>query len=916
MTENTQARLLLVDGHSLLFRAHYAFFRNPLINSKGMNTSAVFGFMNMMLKAIEDVSASHVVVAFDTAGDTFRNELYAEYKGNRDECPVEITEQTPYAIELVKAMNLPVVTNPRYEADDLLGTLAVRFAEAGSHVTILTGDRDMLQLVRPHLTVMLTKSGVRETAIYDSEASVVETLGVVPEKVPDLKGLQGDSSDNIPGVPGVGPKTACKLLDAHHDLEGIYAALPEMKKSKMKERLEENKELAFLSRELGRIVTDVEVPLELDQAKRGPGNREALQDLTATLELRRIANLLGEEDVEASQADEEEPEYILVDSAEGLEAMCQELQDFPALAIDTETTSPHPMRAELVGISISGQARKAYYIPLAHIGPETQGTLFPSEGDDFAQLEKKVVFEALVPLAGPGSDKILVGQNFGYDYLVLKRAGFELGPMGFDTMVAAYVLDPGKRRYDLKSMAFEHLGLKMKTFAETVPKGSTFANLTPEEGLPYAACDADATLRLFLSFSPQLKEQGLEKLYREIELPLVQVLAQMEYSGIRLDPKILEELSAEFQVEMDQLVAKAHELAGREFNLKSPSQLSTILFEEMGYEPIKKTKSGFSTDADVLTQLEAFQDCKLAGVVHRHRHLAKLKGTYLDTLPKEIHPKTKRVHASFHQTVAATGRLSSSDPNLQNIPIRSDEGKRIRTAFLPAEGHVYLGADYSQIELRILAHMSQSKVLVEAFQKGLDVHRQTAEVVFSVPAEEVTSEQRNQAKTINFGLIYGQSAHGLAQQLLISRKEAQAFIETYFERLPEVKSFLEEIKTEAKAQGFVETMLGRRRQIPELSSKNPARRAFAERIAINTPIQGTAADLIKMAMLSVSRRLQAEGLSTQLILQIHDELILEAPEAEIEAATRLLQECMEEALELKVPLVATVSTGKSWAELK
>jgi DNA polymerase-1 len=892
--------VLLVDGHSLLFRAHYAFFRNPLTNSKGMNTSAVFGFLNMLLPVIKQGGFAYVVVAFDKSSDTFRRKLYSEYKANRSECPTEIIEQTPYARRLVQAMNLPVVESDDYEADDLLGTLAHRFRGPEHPVTILTGDRDILQLVDDHISVAMTRSGTKDMEEFHSVEDVVAKLGVIPARVPDLKGLQGDSSDNIPGVPGVGPKTAIKLLGEHDTLEGVFEAVPAMKKSKLKERLEEHRDMAFLSRELGRIVTDVEFDLELSQAHLGAFNADALRGLGKELELRRISDLI---DGEAEQHAAPETSYHLITDEAGLRVMVDALRGCPVLAVDTETTSQHPMLAELVGVSLSGEAHAAYYVPVGHRGEGAEG-----------QLSWEVVRETLKPLIG--GETPVVGQNIAYDLLVLRRAGLELGPIACDTMVAAWVLDPSRRRYDLKRMASDHLSWTMKNFRDVVGKKATFAEVPVAEALDYAAGDADATLQLYQLFHPQLETQGLKELFTSLELPLVRLLGDMEETGIGIAPEVLTEIGEELKQEMASLEAQVHELAGENFNIKSPAQLSKVLFGSLGYEPIKKTKSGYSTDAEVLKQLEAFQGCKIAGLVHRHRHLAKLMGTYIETLPGQIHPETGRIHASFHLTSAATGRLASSDPNLQNIPVRSPEGRRIREAFRPAPGKQFVAADYSQIELRILAHMSGSKVLCTAFEEGGDVHRRTAAEVFGIPEEEVDSEQRSRAKAINFGLIFGQSAHGLSNQLLISRKEAQEFIDRYFERLPEVQNFLEQTKAKAREQGFVETLLGRRRFIPELKSSRAQARAFAERIAINTPIQGSAADLIKRAMLHVQETLRTAQSDAKLILQIHDELILECPEGDVEATRSLLKSVMEGAMKLAVPLVVSLSDGKTWAELK
>lgn len=886
----------MIDGHSLLFRAHYAFFRNPLRNSRGMDTSAVFGFMNMILPLFEREAPRYALCAFDVSGHTFRNDLYSEYKANRGECPTEIIEQTPYARSLIQAMNLPVVELEGFEADDLLGTLAKRFATDEHPVTIVTGDRDALQLVDGKVRVMLTKSGIRETVLYTKPEEVERDLGVPPEKVPDLKGLQGDSSDNIPGVPGVGPKTAIKLLTAHGDLEGIYEALPDMKKSKMKERLEENRELAFLSRQLGKIDCAVDFPLTLAECERGEYDRERLLELVRELELTRIAKMIQVED-RADDAD-----YQLVTTEAELDACLKELAAAEEIGVDTETTSQHATRADLVGVSLSAGGRKAWYIPVAH-------------QDERPQLAWETVREKLRPLLGEGG-KPSIGQNLQYDWLVLDRHGLRLGAVGHDTMVGAYVLNPTRRRYDLKTLALEELGWTMKTFAETVPKGGTFDQVPLDDALGYAAADAEAAFELCALQRPALEEAGLQSLYGDLELPLVPLLARMQKVGIRVLPEKLAEISGTFTEEIDGLEAKAHELAGREFNVNSPSQLATVLFEELGFQPVKKTKTGYSTDSGVLAQLAAYQGCELAKVIDRYRHLAKLRSTYLEALPKEIHPDTGRIHASFNQTVAATGRISSSDPNLQNIPVKTAEGRRIREAFVPAEGKVFVAADYSQIELRIMAHMSGSKVLREAFEEGEDVHTRTAAEVFEVDLGEVDSTLRDRAKAINFGLIYGQSAHGLSQQLLISRGEAQEFIESYFGRLPEVKEFIEHAKLSATEKGYAETLLGRRRAIPELQSAKGSARGFAERIAVNTPIQGSAADLIKRAMLGVDEALAPLGDAARVVLQIHDELIVECEADKADEVADTLRRVMEGAMELSVPVVVSVGRGETWAALK
>ncbi len=893
--------LYLFDGHSLLFRAHFAFFRNPLINSRGKNTSAVFGFMNMVLPLLEKEAPRYAAVAFDLSDHTFRNDLYPLYKANRPECPPEIIAATEDARKLVSAMNLPVVVHPGFEADDVLGTLARRFAADAGSVTIVTGDRDALQLVDGRIRVLLNRGAPRGDELFATPADVERELGVPPAKVPDLKGLQGDTSDNIPGVKGVGPKTAVKLLTEHDTLDGVYAALPGMKASKLKENLSTHREDAFMSRTLGTIVTDVPIATTLAECERRGYDREKLLELTRDLELGRIARMIEPESVDGPAA-AAPVDYRLVQSEAALAEVVAALAAADEVAIDTETTSLSPMQARLVGVSLSVAQSAAWYVPVGH-------------RDVPDQLPVATVMAALEPVLGAAGAKPALGQNLQYDWLVLKRHGLTLANLGFDTMVAAYVLNPTRRRYDLKTLALEELGMVMRSFEEVAGKDKGFDEVPLDSALGYAAADADAAFRLTARFRPALAAEALDGLYRDVELPLVTLLARMQEHGIRVDPAVLATLGRDLETELAELQAKAEAAAGESFNLGSPAQLARILFEKQGYEPVKKTKTGFSTDADVLRILEA-RGSEVARLVNRHRHLAKLKGTYVDTLPGMIHPETGRVHAGFHQTIAATGRISSSDPNLQNIPIRTPEGRRIREAFVAAPGHVFVSADYSQIELRILAHMCGSKLLREAFAAGADVHRRTAGEVFGIPEAEVTPEQRSRAKSINFGLIYGQSAHGLAADLGITRTEAGEFIKRYFERLPEVSAFLEKCKEEARERGFVSTLLGRRRSVPEIASRDPGTRAFAERIAVNTPIQGSAADLIKVAMRGVEAELMAAGDRARMVLQIHDELVVETPEDEADRVEATMRRVMAGALALEVPIEVNVSRGRTWAELK
>ncbi|MBI4868717.1 MAG: DNA polymerase I [Candidatus Wallbacteria bacterium] len=894
------SRVFLIDGYSLLYRAHYALINSPLITSKGFNTSGLFGFINMLFTLFEREQPEYVAVAFDKGEKTFRNDLYPEYKGTRQKTPDELIAQFPYARDIVRAMNLPAVEIEGYEADDLLGSLARRFSGQGLDVVIVTGDRDSLQLVTPNVKVLMTKRGVSETVLYDPERVQLD-FGVTPEQFVDLKALQGDTSDNIPGVPSVGPKTAAKLIADHGSLDGVYANLDKVK-GKLRENLENNRHLAYLSRDLARIRSELEYPLALEACRPGTYDREALRRLFLELELRKLASLIspGETGPQPAAAD-----YRTVLAEADFAELLEALGRAQTLSLDTETTSVSPMRAELVGISLATEEGRAHYIPLAHryLGaPE--------------QLERAAVLERLRPLLTDPAKRI-VGQNLKYDVIVLARHGLDIAPPAFDTMVASYVLDPTRLQHNMDGLALEHLGVKSLPYSEVVPKDRTFDTVDVALATRYSGEDADLALRLTRVLGAKLEESGLTKLFADVEMPLVPVLARMERNGIAIDSDYLRDLSKEMLVEIRQLESTIHGLAGEEFNVNSPQQLSRILFEKMGLPVIRKTKTGTSTDAAVLEELEKAHGSEIAAYINRYRHLVKLRGTYVEALPLLVHPETGRIHSSFGQVVAATGRLSSSDPNLQNIPVRTEIGNRIRKAFRPQPPDwLFVGADYSQIELRILAHVTQSQVLMKAFAEGGDIHTETASLIFGVPAAQVDAPMRNRAKGINFGIIYGMGAFGLANRLDITQSEAKAFIDSYFERLPEVKTFIDSTVARARKDGFVTTLLARRRELPEIRSSNANLRGFAERTAVNTPIQGTAADLIKLAMIRLDAEMRSRGMRSRLLLQIHDELVCESPPDELETMSECLKRVMEGALALSVPLVANVRTGADWSQLK
>ncbi|MBA6413819.1 DNA polymerase I [Parahaliea sp. F7430] len=895
--------IVLVDGSSYLYRAFHAL--PPLSNSKGEPTGAVRGVISMLKRLLKDYPQSPVVVVFDAKGKTFRDELFAEYKAQRPPMPDELREQVEPIHKLVEALGLPLICVPGVEADDVIGTLARQASEQGRAVVISTGDKDMAQLVDANTTLVNTMTG---TAM--DETGVKEKFGIPPSLVIDLLALMGDKVDNIPGVAGVGEKTALALLQGLGGLEEIYAGLDKVAElsfrgaKTMGPKLEAARDQAFLSYQLATIKTDVELSETPETLSNKAPDKEALLEWYTRLEFKAwLDELLSDEDQPAAEQLEQEYETI-TDQAE-LERWIARLKQAEVFAFDTETTSLKYMDAELVGLSFAVEVGKAAYVPLAHDYPGAP-----------EQLERDSVLEQLRPLL-EDSALAKVGQNLKYDASVLANHGVTLRGIRYDTMLESYVLDSVATRHDMDSLALKYLGLKTTSFEEIAGKGAkqlTFNQIPLEQAAHYAAEDADITLRLHQALWPKLEQEaGQVSVFEDIEMPLVPVLSQIERQGALISRELLQQHSSDLAKRLQVLEEKAHELAGQPFNLGSPKQLGEILFEKLELPVIRKTPKGApSTAEEVLAELAL--DYPLPKLLLEYRSLSKLKSTYTDKLPEMINDKTGRVHTSYHQAVAATGRLSSSDPNLQNIPIRTVEGRRVRQAFIAPQGYRIVAADYSQIELRIMAHLSADEGLLKAFKDGLDVHRATAAEVFETPLEAVSSEQRRKAKAINFGLIYGMSAFGLARQLHLGRNEAQEYIERYFERYPGVQDYMDRTRELAHDKGYVETLFGRRLYLPEINARNKMRVQAAERMAINAPMQGSAADIIKKAMLSVHAWLQDERQDARIIMQVHDELVLEVAEQEVEAISARVCELMAGAAQLAVPLLVEAGAGANWDE--
>jgi DNA polymerase I len=886
--------LYLIDGSSYIFRAYFG-IRQFLSTSKGFPTNALYGFINMLQKVVRDEKPDYLAVAFDSKEKTFRHEMYSDYKANREAPPEDLAKQFPYFEPLVQAFNIHSVRVPGYEADDIMGTLAKKGGEMGLQVVIVSGDKDMMQLVSTDIRMLDTMKN-KWFGIEDVE----EKFGVTPDRVIDVMGLMGDSSDHIPGVKGVGPKTASELIRKFGTINELYERIDEVDKKKLKEKLIQDKEMALLSRQLVTIDTSMELDFELEAFELKPSNDAELRKLFSEFEFSSMLGELEDSSEPAEDLPKIESHYETILSEPDFERWFKKLEKAKVFALDLETTSLHPVQAQVVGISFCCEKGSACYIPLTHryLGvPE--------------QLNMGWVFKKLKPLLeDPGVKK--VGQNIKYDLIVFRNEGIALRGISFDTMLASYILNPSGRRHNMDDLARDYLGhttIKYKDVVGTASKEIGFDEVDVERATDYAAEDADITWRLYEKLSPLLQGDDL-KIFQEMEIPLLEVLAEMEIHGMKLDKDHLQNLSSMIQGKIEDYVGRIYSSAGEEFNINSPKQLSVILFEKLGLTGIKKTKSGFSTDVSVLEQLAEEHD--LPELVLSYRQLGKLKSTYVDALQEEIFKKTGRVHTSFNQTVAATGRLSSSNPNLQNIPIRTEMGREIRKAFIAEKNNHLLSADYSQVELRVLAHLSGDEALVEAFQFGEDIHTRTACEIFGTSPERLDAEARRMAKAVNFGIVYGLSAFGLSRQLKIYPKDAKKFIDQYFSIYKQVKVYMDETVAQATELGYTQTMMNRKRYLPDLKSKNRQVRESAGRIAINSPVQGSAADLIKLAMIQLAIKIREKKLKSRMILQVHDELVFECPEEEKQEMQALVKKEMEEVAPLKVPLVVDMGWGENW----
>ncbi|MDB3952912.1 DNA polymerase I [Alphaproteobacteria bacterium] len=914
--------LYLVDGSGFIFRAFHAV--RPLTRSDGTPVNAVYGFSQMLMKLVDDSDADHIAIIFDAARKTFRNDIYPDYKAHRPPPPDELIPQFSLVKEAAEAFGLPAIEMPGYEADDIIATYARLGAEAGAKVTIVSSDKDLMQLVNENVTMLDT---MKNRLIGKDE--VHERFGVGPEKVVEVQALAGDSVDNVPGVPGIGVKTAALLINEYGDLETLLERAGEIKQNKRRENLLEFADLARVSRSLVELKQDVPVTSDLSEFVRKEMDIDRAAAFLTEQGFKSIVTRLAPDAAGSASADDMPPKdvsYELVVDEQSLQQWIDQAIKKGFVAVDTETTSLDAMAAELVGISLSVEPGKACYIPVAHKGAGAQGSLdlgeVASEGEGAQapkQISRKKVLDLLQPLLEDTS-VLKIGQNIKYDALVFLRYGVALAPVD-DTMLCSFVLEGGAGKHSMDALAERHLGLQTIKYKDVVGTGKkqiTFDYVPLEKACEYAAEDADITLRLHRQLKPRLVEEKMATVYETIERPLIPVLIGMEKAGIRVDPAMLKGLSRDFAQRLGGLEDEIKTLAGEDFNVGSPKQLGEIMFDKMGFPGAKKTKTGaYQTDAKVLEDLAAAgHDLPIR--VLDWRQLSKLKSTYTDSLVEDVNAETGRIHTSYSMAGAQTGRLSSTDPNLQNIPIRTEEGRKIRQAFVPKEGCKLISLDYSQIELRVIAHMAGIDALIQAFHDGADIHAITASQVFDVPVEGMDPMMRRKAKAINFGIIYGISAFGLARQLGIEQKEAKAYIEAYFERYPGIKDYMERLKAECRKSGMVETLFGRRIHLPGINDKNHMTRNYAERQAINAPVQGTAADIIKRAMIRVPQALQQKKLKAEMLLQVHDELLFEAPVAEVDGVIEIISQVMGNAVgpagSLSVPLDVEAGVGDNWDE--
>jgi DNA polymerase-1 len=885
-------KAFIVDGNSFCYRAFYAI--RELATSRGEPTNAIYGVIIMLRKILKEEQPDYFAVSFDLPKPTFRHERYADYKIHRAPMPDALIEQIPHIKELIRAYRIPIFEKEGYEADDILGTLARRLEEEGLEVFIVTGDKDAFQLLSDRIKIY---NPHKEGEVSDVKGVRERFGGLGPESVVDVMALAGDASDNIPGVPGIGAKTAVSLIKQFGTLDRLYERLGDVKSAKMKQSLKDNEKLARLSQELARIDREVPIPFSLPDLVVKEPDREALAGLFKRFEFRGLLK----EVVPQGEADQAARSYHTVRTERELRKLAASLEQCGAFAVDTETTSANPHLAHLVGMSFSWQEKEAFYVPLK--SPHHQG-------------EGIALEEALQVLRPILEDRRLkkLGQNIKYDCMVFRNHGVRLAGIHFDTMVASYLLQPHKRNHNLDDLALECLGVKKIATAELIGRGKnevTMDQVPLEKVAEYACEDADCVFRLKQHLAPRLADEGLEKLFYDLEMPLIEVLAEIEMNGVKIDAALLKDFGSEAERELEKLTREIYEEAGEDFNINSPKQLADILFQKLKLPALRKTKTGYSTDVEVLEKLAV--EHRLPRLLLDYRERAKLKSTYFDALPELVNPRTELIHTSFNQTTTTTGRLSSSEPNLQNIPIRTEMGRKIRRAFVPrAGGRKIVSADYSQIELRLLAHFSDDPSLAEAFRKDADVHQFTASLLYGVNPEEVTREMRSAAKTINFSIIYGKTPYGLSRDLEIPIGEAELFIQSYFARYPKVKEYLDAQREKARKEGFLRTILGRKAYFPDITSANPTLRQFAERAAVNAPLQGSAADLVKLAMLALDRALEEKGLDALMILQVHDELVFDVRAEAVDDLVMLAREKMEGALELRVPLRVNFSVGDSW----
>ena len=894
MNKEKSKRLLVIDGNSLIHRAFYAL---PLLSTKdGIYTNGVYGFLTMLYKIEEDYEYDYISVAFDKKGPTFRHEAFDLYKANRDSTPNELSFQFPILKEILNAMNINQIELDGYEADDIAGTLAKLGEEENMEVILVTGDKDYLQLTSDKTEVLLTKKGITQLEKYDKKR-IIEEYGITPEQFIDLKGLMGDQSDNIPGVPGIGEKTGIKLLKEFGTMENLYENIDNVKGKKTKESLIEHKNIAFLSRKLGEIITNVPLELSLDELKVQEPDWEKLEELYNKLEFNSLLSKIPEDKLSNKENSNYETKYKIVKNNE-YNNIIKEIENSKSFGFKFLFENEHYIKSEILGIGIKTEKNPAYFI-----------SFLENNIKDFSKTFKPY-FE---------SEKIeKYGHMLKMDIFALLKLGINIKNINFDTMIGSYLLNPAQTNYSINELAKEYLNIYGTDEEELLGKGKnkkSFKDLNIESQAKYIAMTLDFISKIKEPIKNKIEEQGMKKLYYDIELPLVEVLAHMEFNGFKVDLSVLEELGNEFQIEIDKLTQDIYTLAGKEFNINSPKQLGEILFDKLNLPVIKKTKTGYSTDAEVLDKLKGQHD--IINKILKYRQMVKLKSTYIDGLINETNPETGKIHSTFNQTVTNTGRISSTEPNLQNIPIRTEEGRKIRKAFVPeSKEYILVDGDYSQIELRVLAHISGDPKMMEAFFHNVDIHTQTASEVFNIPKEEVTPLMRSRAKAVNFGIVYGISDYGLSRDLDISRKEAKEYIDNYLKNYIMVDKYMKDIVNKGKKDGYVETLLNRRRYIPELKSRNFNVRSFGERIAMNTPIQGTAADIIKIAMVKVHRELKNRKLKSRLILQVHDELIIETFKDEVEEVKKVMKDIMENSIKLDIPLKVEISIGENWYETK